>query len=229
VLTTPIAFHGDFSHIDFSSLAAILAAIGTLVLAFFTWRLAARTRELANETKEDVRTSKGAAQSSIRPLLVGVPLGLAQNATTEVLRYPDGSEVELSERGVSDIAIGPSNVRLSVPFRNVGTGVALVIGAWARTGDNESKVTGGPSVGIVGPGELARPILSAGLYEPMAEAVKGGAVVFGVQYTDAEGEQGMISETEVRRRADGSWTPGRTFLFRTDDSYPDKPFAFGGW
>jgi hypothetical protein len=62
----------DFSRIDFSSASAILAAIGTLVLAFFTWRLAAQTGKLANETKEDVRTAKGAAQNSIRPLLVGI-------------------------------------------------------------------------------------------------------------------------------------------------------------
>jgi len=48
-------------------------------------------------------------------------------------------------------------------------------------------------------------------------------------YTDAEGEQGMISETEVRLREDDNWTPGRTSLFRTDGSYPETPFAFGGW
>jgi hypothetical protein len=84
-------------------------------------------------------------------------------------------------------------------------------------------------LGIVGPGEIARPVLSPGLYQPMVEAIQAGCIVFGVQYTDAEGEQGMISEAEVRRRANGEWTPGRTSLFRTDGSYPEKPFAFGGW
>jgi serine/threonine protein kinase HipA of HipAB toxin-antitoxin module len=55
------------------------------------------------------------------------------------------------------------------------------------------------------------------------------AILFGVQYTDAEGEQGMISETEVSEQPDGSWAPGRTHLYRTDGSYPGQPFAFGGW
>lgn len=220
----------DFSRLDFSSAAAILAAIGTLVLAFFTWRLAKQTRNLANETKDDVNTSKRAAQSSIQPLLVGVPLGLPENAEPMFLRYPEGRAIRLTERGACVIKVDPSKLFLSVPFRNVGTGVALVVGVWARPFDNnEARVAGGPSLGIVGPGEMARPMLYPDLYPPMVEAIEKGAVVFGVQYTDAEGEQGMISEVEVRRREDDNWTPGRTSLFRTDGSYPKKSYAFGGW
>jgi hypothetical protein len=42
-------------RLDLSTLAALLVATGTGALAFYTWRLARQTRNLARETEEDVR------------------------------------------------------------------------------------------------------------------------------------------------------------------------------
>jgi hypothetical protein len=86
-----------------------------------TGALTEQTKRLAAATEADVRTSQRALQGTIRPLLVGVPFGLPNNATTtETVRYEDGTKVQLTDRGQIDVAVTGSDVRLSAPFRNVG-------------------------------------------------------------------------------------------------------------
>lgn len=70
-------------QLDMASLAAILAAGGTAVLAFFTWRLARETRLLAHETEEDVRAEWRPVLITPAPLLVGT-IGGSNFATTQV-------------------------------------------------------------------------------------------------------------------------------------------------
>src|SRR2546430_11084307 len=64
VLATVVSEHPW--RFDLASLAAILAAAGTGLLAFFTWRLAKESRSLAKETGEDVR-------AEWRPVVVTLP------------------------------------------------------------------------------------------------------------------------------------------------------------
>jgi hypothetical protein len=124
-----------------------------------------------------------------------------------------------------------SQVLVSIPFWNVGNGVALPIGTWLRPQDDSTRVTGGASFGVVPPGQVARSRLSAGRDASWVEAAFEGqaGLIAGIQYTDLDGQQMSISEVEIRRQPSGEWRAGRTNLFRGDGSYPHSPYAFGGW
>jgi hypothetical protein len=82
-----------------------LVAIGTLTLAFFTWRLARQTGDLARETANEVR-------SNARPVLVAAA----------------GTGARLEVGGPSDRDYGT----LVIPVRNAGRGPALNAFAYAH-------------------------------------------------------------------------------------------------
>ncbi|MFC8263868.1 hypothetical protein ACFUNF_41295 [Streptomyces sp. NPDC057291] len=84
-----------------------LVAIGTLVLAAFTWRLAARTRQLAKETAADQR-------AQWRPVLI------PHHNTPEELDSGNPSPAVKFKRVAED---------LSVYVRNAGRGPALHVRA----------------------------------------------------------------------------------------------------
>jgi hypothetical protein len=144
-------------------------AFGTLALAAATFMLGRRTRESVDATREEVeaaqaqaRTAQAALDSQTAPLLTGVPPGLGQEVegrdihSGEAASWRDQGEIVVQNVRKGDA----KGVYFSVPFRNVGNGIALV---------QEIQVilsAGTPYVGVsrnpaLPPGEQTRAYLSA--------------------------------------------------------------------
>jgi hypothetical protein len=217
------------------ALGTIGLATATVILAVMTFLTAKQTRQLAHLTegeveavKEQATVSRAALQASYRPLLVGMSPDLPQFAQPEKIHYLQSGQVAaVTNRGEVHIHSTGATLYCSVPFWNVGNGVALVIGCWLRPLDDSTRVTGGPSMGIVPPGELARLRLEAPPNEPLERGIADNrALIFGVQYQDFDGEQMGWSEVRVSLGPDDKWRAGRTELFRSGDT---EPYAFGGW
>jgi hypothetical protein len=80
------------SGFDASTAASIAAALGTLVLAYFTWRLADQTKRLAAETEEDVRAEWRPVLVARAGLNVSVNAGDTLAGATVLLRTSAGAQ-----------------------------------------------------------------------------------------------------------------------------------------
>ncbi len=144
-------------------------AAGTLALAVATFRLASKTGESVDATREEVeaaqqqaRTAQAALDAQTAPLLTSVPPGLGQEVEERDIHTGEAaSRRDQGEIVVHNVRKGDAKgVYFSVPFRNVGHGIALV---------QEVQVTlsgGTPYDGVsrnpaLPPGEHTRAYLSA--------------------------------------------------------------------
>lgn len=129
------------------ALGTLLLALGTLGVAMLTGRTARRTRELAQATvklatsterevqavveqaeaaRQQVEVSQEALLATYRPRLLNVPLGWTEVGPAAGARrtYVNVTDIE----GMTDDHLDPVTDahRISVPIRNVGTGLALI-------------------------------------------------------------------------------------------------------
>jgi hypothetical protein len=224
-------------------------AVGTLTLALATAWLAKSTRSLAGTTKQEVDAfeeqlaltreeveavkqqakvardqillSSQALQASNRPLLVDVPIGIYLESITES-SYPDLVRHRVIDRVAVSLRVDKGDLKLNVPFRNSGTGLALIQRVALLVEGEETPATVAGTA--VGPGEFTRVNASrAGL---RANVSRLNIIVW---YTDLGGAQSTRSQLEfaIDRSRDGhqEWRVRALYLFRDIDK---DPFAQSG-
>jgi len=216
---------------DWVTASQIAVAAGTLILAVLTYVAARAASKAASAAEAQV-----AAQ--IRPLLIDVEPRIVSPETVgsqggrivaEEVRFPDG-HVLPTTRLAGSVSGYRSDDRwyLSVPVRNVGTGIALIVGAEMVP----AGCAGVPSKPNLPPGEQsrinfvldesspalihARSVIGAGLLEsdrPAGTLQRGvpwdgdGVVAIEVTYTDLAGGQLTTTRVDVRRdTSSGSWS-----------------------
>lgn len=136
-----------------SSLTEIAVALATLVLAVATWRMAGRTRDVATKTEEMARQTRRVAKETtdlaavtgqqvaedreameiaVRPVIVEVPQGLL---------FSESDPVSLGlARDLGDITLTMNDTHtfLELPFRNIGSGAAVIARATVAAGQLKS-------------------------------------------------------------------------------------------
>ena len=171
-------------------------AIGTIALALATWRLARETRALSRFTQREVAAAEQQAsaaneqlavareslQASTRPIALDVPED--PSALDETVLYEEGLSTRVNRTQV-DVADADGYLNVSIPFRNVGAGVAFIDRCQMRTTEYEWE--GASTVQALPPGEAARLRFSvptrAASYAGFKEAVvDAGQIVAEISY-----------------------------------------------
>jgi hypothetical protein len=203
-----------------------LVAIGTLALALVTAGLAISTHSLARKTaeevdhskrqveaineqaaiaqdalaasREQVEVSQRTLEAEMRPVLVDVTRG--EGSAFERVIYPgyDGS----AGSGQLTATAHDQHVLISVPVRNVGPGLGLMLGATLQT---RLEIGQPPCVfrpSAIPPGEAGRVSFRAtpgsAAFAPLKALIEGQED-FSVEvlYTDVAGRQATISRLDV--------------------------------
>ncbi len=197
--------------------AQVLVAIGTLILALWTWKMASATREMARETKRSVdvssemltfaRQQAEAAQeqatharegllATIQPLLVGLRGGIYGEGFISLAWFGTG-DITLTNRSkvwvYDNAAKHPDTVFFSVPMKNVGPGVALIDRAVLRCQSlmfTEAYV----EEPIIQPNELSR--ITFGVpRSSFSTAVQPPIIEFSVDVTYSTARGGELTKT----------------------------------
>jgi hypothetical protein len=205
---------GWFDPVAVSTLALVLVTLGLVVVTGVQLVLSRRDVEL-----------------SVRPLLAEAPEPAADGPPEAVTFGAPGRDTVLIRDGefwFDRPEQGRSgNVQVSVAFRNVGNGLAVIVGA-----GTEPEVTGSRKTSrmYVPVGETVRVNVST-LVEDNGDDTErwwhyANLAVF-VRYTDADGKQPLTTKALVREYAVHEPHVERVEIWRDGD---DKPFiASGEW
>jgi hypothetical protein len=198
-------------------------AIGTLALAAATFYLALSNRKIVATSQEQLKasqrdlelareqneTAREALEAQTAPLLANVPWGLERKATRylpttgEEMDFKDSSRVTVSQVTHRD----EPRVEISVPFRNVGNGVAIITSVQVMIGG--LLFDGVPSVPVLPPSELAIAHVDAGRADPVFDrglslGLEGVDFAVIVGYGDAAGNPRGAISLDVHRENPGS-------------------------
>jgi hypothetical protein len=224
------------------ALGTLGLAVGTFVLALATRRLAVSTdkevkavgdeldlsrqtlaavQEQAAAARDEVETSRLAAEATIRPVLVGArtakavrpDIGDVQTAY-EPVAWPGTNETRNIPIGTATAWEDANTIYISVPLRNVGPGVALLRANALTLGDH--RVSGVPSLGVVGPGETTRVQFNVARADDRSVALteQSGSFSIEVAYTDAAGGQMSLTRADLQFDRAGLWYVSQVFLHR---------------
>jgi hypothetical protein len=204
----------------------------------------------AEASRLQVETSQAALRATVRPILVNVPFGsiAPREPVQDGVRIGPGDDqfalVAPFAIHVAQSNEGPS-LYVSVPARNVGTGVAIVQDAAILSNDLRARWDGTATVSVVPPGERTRatfrfPAVLHG--DPLADerAVRIHNDMLGqdsgvrrfvvdIVYSDISGEQPTRSRFEIAsissREQPPNWRVLKVHLFRDDGA---EPFVSSG-
>jgi hypothetical protein len=98
-------------------------AIGTIGLAVATTYLARQTHDEVKAATRDLDLTQRSFETSTRPVLVDVPLGVFVERWQDVSA---GIQQRQEDRGQVVVLMSPGELYCSLPIRNVGAGLALV-------------------------------------------------------------------------------------------------------
>ena len=212
---------------DWSTIASLLTAAGTLVLAVATFASIRSANRSARISEQSARTAERSLLRGQRPLLVNSRLQDPEQKTQYLegvwLRVPGGSAaLELTDEVVY----------MAISIRNVGTGLAVMHG-WhvgvgvqtERTHPPQEEFTTQQLDIYVAPGDdglwlgaLRDP--EAGIFQAVTDAVKAGeALVFFLLYGDFEGGQRVITQLAVRKTGE-RWLAQAARHFNVDRPDP---------
>lgn len=231
----------ELHHLDWVGLGTIFLGLATFVLAFLTRRAvneAEKDRVLAQRALDAALLQASVAQQTldveIQPIIIEVPLDLSQE---DLVHFPDGPQgvrIRIVVGGVY-VHIDDEIAVCSVPFRNVGRGVAAVATAWLEEG--------GGSAGYAAR-DLTRPNLPTGetlranfvfrrgeggfAHLSHRVAHRDGLVV-GVRYADVAGRQVRDTRLEIRfsQSAHTNWETVYVEVGDPDTGEPLPPGAQG--
>ena len=172
------------------------AATATLIVAVVTGGLVL-------VTLLQVALSRRALDQSIRPLLADPTRNLEASLTEHVLFGAPGRDSVAVQPGSFYLNRTEGMLQISVPFENVGAGVAIITGAQTTPASGEVYI----SRGFVPVGSSVRINISILLGLKTTEqfemdgswAYDGYSVI--VDYTDASGKQKRSSRAEIRQYA----------------------------
>jgi hypothetical protein len=195
------------------------ATTATLIVAIATIAVAVATLALALITRGQARLARKALELSTRPLLAEA----AGSTEPDSIQFgaPMRHLINLPVRHGFFFREDPSGAVLcSVPFRNIGAGVAVINSAKSEPNDPASVVDVIVSSKFVSQGEVVRVNLSAHPGTSTMDPLKGFSVF--ISYSDADGGQQLISKADVTQLATGGPDVRRIAIFREGEN---EPFA----
>jgi hypothetical protein len=224
------------------AVATVVQAVGGIILLFVTGITIQQTRKIVRATeKQAVATTKAvevaqeqalltrsALEASIQPLLVDIPPRM--HVSSERIRFDEAkAEFDVEDRSELVLREEPSHVLCSVPFRNVGAGVALVRGVGLRFGQGEIGWSGKVASTVISPDELTRlnfavPKDRPEFSEYLSSLIQGHCVVE-IAYTNSEGTHPLITRAVTFQDGLGRTRVRQIFLMRPGES---EPFAASG-
>jgi hypothetical protein len=185
-------------------------ALGTLAVAVGTLRLAGVTRREVELSTRPLLADAGREELSGESILFGAPGRPSFN-----LGPGHAFFFRLGDDGV---------LYCSVPFRNIGAGVAVVTSQEAEPAPQLGEVI--VSRRFARPGEVVRVNISAradaSSDERLAEALRAGEFTVIISYSDADGGQRLVTHADVKRFAVSDFAVRRIAIFREGER---KPFA----
>lgn len=165
--------------------------------------VAAVTGGLVLVTLSQVLLSRRALDQSIRPLLADPTRSQDDSDTEKILFGAPGRDSPDVVRGRFYLHRTSEMLQLSIPFENVGAGVAVITGAHTEPGSGECKI----SRGFVPVGATVRINISIllGMEKTKIFESKGSWAYDGfkviIEYTDARGKQSRTTTAEIRQYA----------------------------
>jgi hypothetical protein len=195
---------------DWSTIASLATAGGTLVLAAATFASIRSANRSARVSELAARTAERSLLGSQRPLLVASRLQDPQ----QKIQYPEGTWLTV-DGGTAGLEATDDVVYLAVSVRNVGTGLAVLHGWYVLVGLQTERAH--PPVEefttqnldiYVAPGDnglwlgaLRDP--AADVFHAVTDAVKAGeTLVINLLYGDFEGGQRVITQFSLRHASE---------------------------
>jgi hypothetical protein len=212
---------------NWSTIASLATAAGTLVLAVATFASIRSANRSARVSELAARTAERSLLANQRPLLVASRL---QDPPQKV-QYLEGVKL-VADGGTAAMQVTDEVVYLAVSLRNVGTGLGVLHGWHVRVGLQTERVH--PQLDeftpqqldiYVAPGDnglwlgaLRDP--AADIFHAVTDAVKAGEVlVLDLLYGDFEGGQRVISQYSLRHVGE-RWLAQATRHFNVDRPDP---------
>jgi hypothetical protein len=212
---------------DWSTIASLATAGGTLVLAVATFASIRSANRSARISERAARTAEQSLLAGQRPLLVSSRL----QDPAQKIQYPEGKWLTV-EGGSAGLEVTDDVVYLGVSIRNVGTGLSVLHGWHLLVGLQtershppvEEFTTQNLDI-YVAPGDnglwlgaLRDP--AADLFQAVGDAVKAGEpLVISLLYGDFEGGQRVITQFSLRH-ANERWLAQATRHFNVDRPDP---------
>lgn len=195
---------------QWSTIASLLTAGGTLVLAVATFASIRSANRSARTSERAARTAERSLLRGQRPLLVNSRL----QDPVQKIQYPEGKWLSVDGGGAA-LEVTDEVVYLAVSVRNVGTGLAVLHGWHVQVGLQRERshppleefTTQSLDI-YVAPGDdglwlsaLRDP--AADIFQGVAGAVKAGEpLVINLLYGDFEGGQRVITQFSLRQARD---------------------------
>jgi len=213
--------------IDWSTVASLATAGGTLVLAVATFASIRSANRSARTADRAARTAEQSLLAGQRPLLVNSRL----QDPAQKIQYPEGKWLT-ADGGRAALEVTEEVVYLAVSVRNVGTGLAVLHGWHLMVGLQtershpplEEFTTQNLDI-YVAPGDIglwlgALRDPTAGIFTAVAEAVNAGeTLVLDLLYGDFEGGQRVITQFSLRQLTE-RWLTQATRHFNVDRPDP---------
>jgi hypothetical protein len=212
---------------DWSTIASLATAGGTLVLAAATFAAIRSANRAARISELAARTAEQSLLAGQRPLLVNSRLQDPQ----QKIQYPEGIWLTV-DGGTAALEVTDEVVYLAVSVRNVGTGLAVLHGWHVQTGVQtdrshsplEEFTTQNLDI-YVAPGDdglwlsaLRDP--AAGIFHEVADTVKAGEpLMISLLYGNFEGGQRVITQFSLRHTKE-HWLALATRHFNVDRPDP---------
>jgi len=212
---------------DWATIASLLTAGGTLVLAVATFASVRSANRSARTSERVARTAERSLLVGQRPLLVNSRLQDPQ----QKVQYREGIWLTV-DGGTAELEVTDQAVYLAISVRNVGTGLAVLHGWDVRVGLETDRsrppleeFTPQQLDIYVAPGDdglwlsaLRDP--AAGIFQAVADAVKAGEpLVINLLYGDFEGGQRVITQFSLRQSGE-RWLAQAIRHFNVDQPDP---------
>ena len=212
---------------DWSTIASIATAGGTLVLAVATFASIRSANRSARISERAARTAERSLLAGQRPLLVNSRL----KDPAQKIQYPEGIWLTV-DGGTAALEIADDVVYLAVSIRNVGTGLGVLHGWRVMVGlvtdrshpPVEEFTTQNLDI-YVAPGENALWLAAlrdpaASIFSAVVDAIKAGEpLVINLLYGDLEGGQRVITQFALRHTNE-RWLAQATRHFNVDRPDP---------
>jgi hypothetical protein len=212
---------------DWSTIASLLTAGGTLVLAVATFASIRSANRSARISEQAARTAERSLLSGQRPLLVSSRL----QDLEQKIQYPEGLWLTV-RGGAAVVEVTDEVIYIAVSIRNVGSGLGVVHG-WdiqvgLRTDRSHPPLDDFTTQNLdiyVAPGDAG--LWLSALRDPAAEifgavaaaAKAGEALVIYLLYGDLEGGQRVVSQFSLRRARE-DWLAQASRHFNVDRPDP---------
>jgi hypothetical protein len=184
--------------------------------------------EALNAAREQTHLAQLTLSAQIRPVLIDVPLDLGE--PSEPVFYAGSDEPILVPRGGVHVFANEDGVRISVPLRNAGAGLAMIRGIALEVGEPIPLPATTIQPANVPRGERGRVSFVAGHDHPRLDAIRAaiepsyGTFSVAVSYSDLAGQHLALSRFDVSFRSEAhmNWEVRQVHLSAAGS---DEPFA----